>query len=230
VGNPERSRCLEAENIKDMCKVKSRSLAFAVLAAIAMSGGLAAFGQTKPESAKPQSPQPPNPSGASETSVAAVDPNKYLIGAEDMLFIKVWREPDYSLAAFVRPDGKITIPLVGEVQAGGVTPIQLTKSVTEALTKYINNPEVTVFVTEVRSKKYYLDGEVNRPGSYPLITPTTVLEALSNAGGFKEFANSSKIRILRGSIVLKFNYKEVTAGKKMEQNIFVENGDHIIVK
>jgi len=195
-----------------------------------MSGGVAAFGQTKPEPAKPQSPQPPNPTGASETSVAAVDPNKYLIGAEDVLFIKVWREPDYSLAAFVRPDGKITMPLVGEVQAGGLTPIQLTKSITESLTKLINNPDVTVFVTEVRSKKYYIDGEVNRPGSFPLITPTTVLEALSNAGGFKEFANPAKIKILRGSTVLKFNYKEVTAGKKMEQNIFVESGDHIIVK
>jgi polysaccharide biosynthesis/export protein len=213
-----------------MCKVKSRSFAFTVLAAIAMSSGIVAFGQTKPDPAKPQSAQPPNPAGTSETAVAAVDPHKYLIGAEDVLFIKVWREPEYSLGAFVRPDGKITIPLVGEVQAGGLTPIQLTKSITESLTKLINNPDVTVFVTEVRSKKYYIDGEVNRPGSFPLITPTTVLEALSNAGGFKEFANPGKIKILRGSKVLKFNYKEVTAGKKMEQNIFVESGDHIIVK
>ena len=213
-----------------MCKVNSRSIAFAVLAAIAMCAGVAAIGQTKPEVAKPQSAPPPNPAGASETSVAAVDPNKYLIGPEDVLYIKVWREPDFSLAVVVRPDGKITMPLIGEVQAGGLTPLQLTKSLTELLTKYINNPDVTVFVTDVRSKKYYIDGEVNRSGSFPLITPTTILEALSNAGGFKEFSNPAKIRILRGSTVLKFNYKEVTAGKKMEQNILVESGDHIIVK
>jgi len=116
------------------------------------------------------------------------------------------------------------------LQAGGLTPLQLQKTVTEALTKLLNNPDVTVTVTDVRSKKYFIDGEVRRSGSFPLITPTTVLEALSNAGGFQEFANTSKIRILRGKTVLKFNYKEVTAGKKMEQNIYVENGDHIIVK
>ena len=212
-----------------MGKVKSRSLAFVVLAAIAMFGGAVAIGQTKPEPTKPNA-QSPNPGGVAETSAAAVDPNKYLIGAEDVLFIKVWREPDYSLPAMVRPDGKITMPLIGEVQAGGLTPIQLTKSLTELLSKQINSPEVTVFVTDVRSKKYYIDGEVNRSGSFPLITPTTVLEALSNANGFREFASPSKIRILRGTTVLKFNWKEVTAGKKMEQNIFVENGDHIIVK
>ena len=195
-----------------------------------MSGGAVAIGQTKPEPAKPPNAQSPNPGGAAETSAAAVDPNKYLIGAEDVLYIKVWREPDYSLTAMVRPDGKITMPLIGEVQAGGLTPIQLTKTLTELLSKQINSPEVTVFVLEVRSKKYYIDGEVNRSGSFPLITPTTILEALSNAGGFREFANPAKIRILRGSKVFKFNWKEVTAGKKMEQNILVENGDHIIVK
>ncbi len=212
-----------------MSKVKSRSLAFAVLAAIVISSGAVAIGQTKPEATKPPNAQSPNPGGASETSVAAVDPNKYLIGPEDILFIKVWREPDYSLPAMVRPDGKITIPLIGEVQAGGLTPIQLTKSLTESLSKQINNPDVTVFVTDVRSKKYYIDGEVNRSGSFPLITPTTVLEALSNANGFREFSNPKKITILRGDKILKFNYKEVISGKKMEQNVFVENGDHIHV-
>src|SRR5260370_30076817 len=130
-----------------MGKVKSRSLAFVVLAAIAVSGGAGAMGQTKPEPAKPQT-QSPNPGGAAETSAAAVDPHKYLIGAEDVLFIKVWREPDYSLPAMVRPDGKITMPLIGEVQAGGVTPIQLTKSLTELLSKPSNNPEVTDYVIE----------------------------------------------------------------------------------
>jgi polysaccharide export outer membrane protein len=210
-----------------MSKVKSRSLAFAFLTFIALAGGALAIAQTKPEPLKPQSPMP---SGGSEASVAAVDPNKYLVGPEDVLYIRVWREPDFTGIFVVRPDGKITMPLAGELQAGGVTPLQLAKTVTDALTKYINNPDVTVSVQDVRSKKYFIDGEVNKSGSFPLITPTTVLEALSNAGGFREFANPAKIRILRGSTVLKFNYKEVTAGKKMEQNIYVENGDHIIVK
>jgi len=205
----------------------------AVVTTIVMSGGVPAIGQTKPDPAKPQSAPPPNPTGTaqpSEGTVAAVDPNKYLIGPEDVLFIKTWREPDFTFLAVVRPDGKITIPLVGEAQASQQTPIQLTKTIADMLTKIINAPDVNVFVQEVRSKKYFIDGEVNRPGAFPLITPTTVLEALSNAGGFKEFANPKKIRILRGSTVFNFNYKEVTSGKKMEQNIFVESGDHIIVK
>jgi polysaccharide export outer membrane protein len=89
---------------------------------------------------------------------------------------------------------------------------------------------VTVFVTEVRSKKFYLDGELNRPGAFPLVTPTTVLEALSHGGGFKDFANTKKIRILRGNKVYYFNYKQVTSGKRLEQNILLENGDHVIVR
>jgi polysaccharide export outer membrane protein len=158
-----------------------------------------------------------------------VDPNKYLIGPEDVIFIRVWREPDFTLPAAVRPDGKITMPLIGDVQAGDQTPTQLTKTLTELLGKYLNNPDVNVIVTDVRSKKYYIDGEVNKPGSYLLVTPTTVLEALSIAGGFRDFANSKKIRILRKGNILHFNYKEVSGGKKLEQNILVESGDHIIV-
>jgi polysaccharide export outer membrane protein len=161
---------------------------------------------------------------------AAVDPNKYLIGPEDILFVKVWRETDFTMPVAVRPDGKITMPLIGEVQAAGQTPMQLTKALSELLTKYINNPDVTVFVTDVRSKKYYILGEVNRAGAFPLVTPTTILEALGNAGGFREFANTKKIKILRGDKVFNFNYNDVTRAKHLEQNIFLENGDKIIVR
>jgi polysaccharide biosynthesis/export protein len=160
---------------------------------------------------------------------AAVDPVKYQIGPEDVLFIRVWREPDFTLPVAVRPDGKITMPLIGEVRASGQTPMQLTATLKQLLTQYLNNPDVNVFVTEVRSKKFYIDGEVNRPGSFPLVMPTSVLEALSHGGGFREFANTKKIRVLRGDRVLHFNYKEVTQGKHLEQNIAVQNGDHIIV-
>jgi polysaccharide biosynthesis/export protein len=212
-----------------MCKVKSRSFAFALLAGIVTAGGMVVMGQTKPDAVRPPNPPAPNPAGTSEPSPAAVDPNKYLIGPEDVLYIRVWREPDFTGPVVVRPDGKITMPLIAEVQAGGLTPLQLTKSLTESLTKLINTPDVTVSVTDVRSKKYYIDGEVNRSGSFPLITPTTILEALTNASGFKEFSNPKKITILRGSNILKFNYKDVIKGKHMEQNVLIENGDHIHV-
>lgn len=197
----------------------------------------ALWGQTRPaepkqNEPKAQSPTPPSPTQSektAESSAAAVDPNKYLIGPEDILFVKVWREPDFTLPLAVRPDGKITMPLIGDVQAGDQTPMQLTKTLTDLLSKYLNNPDVNVIVTDVRSKRYYIDGEVNKPGTYLLVTPTTVLEALSNAAGFRDFANTKKIRILRGSTILHFNYKDVSRGKNLEQNIYVRAGDHIIV-
>jgi polysaccharide export outer membrane protein len=167
---------------------------------------------------------------AVDGSVAApVDPGKYQIGPEDLLFIRVWREPDFTLPVAVRPDGKITMPLIGELRAAGQSPLQLTATLKQLLTQYLNNPDVNVFVTEVRSKKFYIDGEMNRPGSFALVTPTSVLEALSRGGGFREFANTRKIRVLRGDEVLHFNYKDVTKGRHLEQNIAVENGDHIII-
>jgi polysaccharide biosynthesis/export protein len=163
------------------------------------------------------------------TAAAAVDPDKYHIGPEDLLFVRVWREPDFTLPIAVRPDGKITMPLIGELQAAGLSPLQLTAVLKQMLMQYLNNPDVSVFVTEVRSKKFYIDGEMYRPGSFALVTPTSVLEALSRGGGFREFANTKKIRVLRGNEIRHFNYKEVTNGKRLEQNIAVENGDHIII-
>ena len=187
--------------------------------------------QTKPDiPAKPTEGSSPAAPGKTPESVgAAVDPNKYVLGSEDVIFIKTWREPDFSFQVAVRPDGKITVPLVGEVQAGGLTPQQLTTELKESLSKFINKPDVTIFVTDVRSKKYFIDGQVNRAGSFPLVTPTTVLEALSNAGGFRDFANTKKIKVLRGTKSFRFNWKDVTSGKKQEQNILLESGDHIIV-
>jgi len=185
---------------------------------------LAATLAARGEEAKVDSAKPIDGSAA-----AAVDPEKYQIGPEDLLFVRVWREPDFTLPVAVRPDGKITMPLIGEVQAAGQSPLQLTAALKQLLLQYLNNPDVSVFVTEVRSKKFYIDGEVNHPGSFALVTPTSVLEALSRGGGFREFANTKKIRVLRSGEILRFNYKEVTNGKRLEQNIAVENGDHIIV-
>ena len=172
---------------------------------------------------------PGKPSVSAEGGAAPVDPKSYRIGPEDVLQVRVWREAELSGVFVVRPDGVITLPLAGEIKAGELTPEQLKEKVTEAYAKFVNRPEVMVSVQAVMSKKYYLVGEVNRPGVYPLIVPTTILEALNGAGGFREFAKKGKITILRGSERLKFNWEDVIKGKKMEQNILVQNGDHVIV-
>lgn len=197
--------------------MKRQMLSLAILVVAATCLGAAA-------NVTPEAPKPIDGSAA-----APVDPGKYQIGPEDLLWIRVWREPDFTLPAAVRPDGKITMPLIGEVQASGESPLQLTATLRQLLSKYLKNPDVNVFVTEVRSKKFYIDGEVNRPGSFALVTPTSILEALSRGGGFREFAKTKKIRVLRADQVLHFNYNEVTEGKHLEQNIAIQNGDHIIV-
>lgn len=160
---------------------------------------------------------------------AAVDPRTYVIGAEDVLAIKVWREPDFSSNYGVRPDGKITIPLVGDLQAAGLTPQRLSEQLEQALSEYINKPDVTVTIQQVNSKKFFLTGEVYRPGEYPLVTPTRIFDALSNAGGFRDFANKKKIILIRGNERYRFNYQEVLKGKNLGQNIFLENGDTLVV-
>ena len=178
---------------------------------------------------KPASKDTPTVTTPGAPATPVIDPKKYSIGAEDVLLIKVWREAELSGPAVVRPDGKISMPLVGEIQAAGITPESLSATIAEGLSKYMTRPEVSVAVTAVNSKRYFISGEVNRPGAYPLLIPTTVLEALVNAGGFRDFADTKKIVVLRGAARRPFNYKEVIKGKKTEQNILLEPGDHIIV-
>lgn len=192
--------------------------------------------QTGPSVNDPRNPAPnsgagTNPGGMTgpSSSGAAVDPKTYKIGAEDIILVRVWREPEISGFYTVRPDGKFTMPLIREVEASGMTPDELSKSLTEKLGQFYNKPDVTVSVQQVLSKKYSIIGEVNRTGPFPLVTPTRVLDALANAGGFHEFANTKKIRIVRGTTRLNFNYNEVIKGKHPEQNVLLENGDLIIV-
>jgi polysaccharide export outer membrane protein len=179
----------------------------------------------------PEVVEAPKPtSNAPEAVAAPIDPRTYVIGAEDILMIVVWRERDFTGQVAVRPDGKVTMPLLGDLQAEGLTPERLAAQLREALSEYINRPEVTVSVYQVNSKKYYISGEVNRPGQFPLVVPVKVFDALANAGGFREFANKKDIVIVRGTQRLKFNWEDYLKGKKLEQNIFLENGDTIIVK
>lgn len=180
-----------------------------------------------PQEEKPKE-QPPESEEASPAA-APVDPRTYVIGVQDVISVRVWRERDLSGDFVVRPDGRISLPLAGEIEADGATPNQLKTRIVEALSNYMNRPEVTLEVRRVNSKRFFISGEINRPGAFTIISPITVLEAISNAGGLKDFANSKKIVIMRGSERLKFNYKEVIKGKNMEQNIFLQPGDHIIV-
>lgn len=180
------------------------------------------------EAAKPD--EAGNAEKAKPAKAAVVDPNAYIIGAEDVLVIRVWREPELSGQLPVRPDGKISLQLVNEVQAAGLTPEQLGATIAEGLAKVMTRPEVSVSVLQVNSKKYFISGEVQRPGAYPLLIPTTVVEALVNGGGFREFANQKDIVIVRGKERFKFNYKDFAKGKGSDKNIMLQHGDHILVR
>jgi polysaccharide export outer membrane protein len=201
-----------------------------LLHGLALAQSKSGDGKTPPpppeKSGAPQAP-PPNP--ISESG-APVDPASYVIGPEDILSVRVWREPDFTGQHTVRPDGKITLPLVGDMQASGLTPERLASQTKQALSEYLNDPQVDVTIAQVNSKKYYVSGEINRPGQYPLVVPTKVFDALNNAGGFRDFANKKDIVIVRGDQRIKFNYNEVVNGKKLDQNILLQNGDTILVK
>lgn len=163
---------------------------------------------------------------------APVDPG-YVIGPQDVLDISVWKEPELSRVLPVRPDGKISLPLLRDVQAAGLTPTQLEARLTEGLTGFITAPDVTVIVTAINSRRIFIVGEMTHPGAYPLLPGMTVLQALSNAGGFTQFASTKNIYVLREEngkqMKYPFNFKDVIKSKKPEQNITLKTGDTIII-
>lgn len=165
----------------------------------------------------------------SKAAGAPVDSTKYKIGPADVINVQVWHEPEFSGLMAVHEDGKFTMPLVGELDAGGKTPADVQDEVSAALKKYVVNPLVQVSVQDVGSKRYYMDGLINRPGEYPLVVPTTILEAISKAGGVNDFANKKHIYVLRGDKRIYFNYNDVIKGKHMDQNILLQNGDHVFI-
>jgi polysaccharide export outer membrane protein len=178
-------------------------------------------------------PQPAGAKGTTIAPVAVVDPD-YVIGLEDLLSITVWRESELSRSVPVRPDGKISFPLIGQLQAAGQTPLQLQKTLTALLDPYIASPEVSVIVQEARSQRINVVGEVNRPGSYSLTKPMTVLDALALAGGFRDFAKSNKIVILRTDPDgtrqrLRFSYRKVLGMSGPDQNIELQARDTVVV-
>ena len=170
---------------------------------------------------------------ADATSAKAHD-NSYVIGNDDVLAINVWKEPDISRSIPVRSDGRISLPLVGEVQAAGRTPLKLEEEIATKLKSYIAEPEVTVIVQQSNSQKFNILGMVNKPGSYMIANSATVLDAIALAGGFRDFAKQKNIYVLRqnpdGSQArLPFNYRDVVKGKSLEQNVKVQPRDTIVV-
>jgi polysaccharide export outer membrane protein len=184
--------------------------------------------QTPPATAAP-SPAKSAASGAGNAGGAPVSSTDYKVGPSDVLMIRVWGEPEFSGPVAVHQDGKFTLPLVGDLEAGGKTPVEIQDIIAAALKKMVVKPLVTVTVQDVGSKKYYLVGQVAHAGEYPLVVPTTVLEAIDKSGGLSDFANTKKIYILRGNKRIPFNYKDVHKGKNMDQNILLEPGDHVYV-
>ena len=173
--------------------------------------------------------------GGTKTAEVAPAPgvgSDYVIGSDDTLHISVWKEPDLTETLPVRPDGKISMPLLNDVQAAGLTPLELRDSITERLKKYMADPRVTVVVTGMNSRRIFVTGEVIHTGPINLLPHMTVLQALAQAG-FNQFANPKKIYILRTQdgkqVKLPFNYKEVVKGNHPEQNIPLKPGDTIVV-
>jgi polysaccharide export outer membrane protein len=213
-----------------------RARAFAASICLLVSTGLWAQSSTG-NTATGQSANAAQTSPNAETSNAnAAKPHddSFVIGNEDVLAINVWKEPDVSRSVPVRSDGKISLPLVGELQATGRTPLKLEQDIAERLKSYIAEPDVTVIVQQINSQKFNILGMVNRPGSYPITNSATVLDAIALAGGFRDFAKQKGIYILRQNVDgtqtrLPFNYKEVVKGKNSAQNVKLQPRDTIVV-
>jgi polysaccharide export outer membrane protein len=163
----------------------------------------------------------------------AADSDRYIIGSEDILYIHVWKEEQFSRTIPVRIDGKITLPLMDEIQATGLTPLQLKESLTQKLKEFVENPMVTVIVMEANSFQVYISGEIRKPGAYRLKTETSLLQFIPLAGGFTEWANQKKILIIRKEDGkekrITVNYKKIVKGEDPKSNIVLKAGDTIIV-
>jgi polysaccharide export outer membrane protein len=179
----------------------------------------------------PSRPQPALP-GASATP--PVLPEGYVIGPEDVISVVVWREKELSADVVVRPDGKISLPLLNDIQAAGYTPEQLAEIIEKAAVKYVMDSDATVIVKEIRSRKVFVLGEVGKPGVFPLTSELTVLQLIASVGGLLEYADKGNITILRNENGrerrMRFNYNDVIQGKNLQQNILLQPGDTVLVR
>ncbi len=218
-------------------------LGLALLLTISWAG--VASGQNSMNSASVAKPVLPESADAAKTGqpaapdtvpqrVADVRPEGFVIGVEDILNINVWKEPEMSRVVPVRPDGMITLPLIGEIQAKGMTPVQLQDQITVSLKKFMSDPQVTVIVAEVHSLTFNVVGLVLKPGYYPLTRRMTVLDAIALSGGFQPFAKQKKVYILRTQadgkqVRIPFNYKDVIKGKRPDENIELQPRDTVVI-
>ena len=226
--------------------IANATVAASVLSAVLATGGAAvaaaavpaearAAGQTAAPQAPAASPATGQAAGAPSGPAGVVPPSDYVIGAEDKLSVRFWRDKDMSTDVVVRPDGKITLPLLNEIVAAGLTPAQLRDRLTEESKKYIEDPNLSVVVLEINSRRVFITGEVGKPGSYSLVAPTTVLQLIAMAGGLKDFADSDNILIISNEkgrpIRYRFSYKAIASKKKtsLDANIELKAGDTIIV-
>jgi polysaccharide export outer membrane protein len=180
--------------------------------------------------------QPSGANGATPAPIAAAAPSlpaDYVIGPEDVLGVVFWRDQDMTGDVTVRPDGMVTLPLLGDVAAAGLTPDVLREQIQKAASKYVQDPSVTIVVRQINSRKVFITGEVKTPGAFPLTGPRTVMQVIALAGGLNEWADAKNITIARTEngrqVSFRFNYKDVAQGKKLEQNILLKPGDTVIV-
>lgn len=198
---------------------------------LAVTGLWSQASEAKPAPVRAKAEEASNAKASEEVQPSNV-PADYVIGADDTLHISVWKEPDLTETLPVRPDGKISMPLLNDIAAAGLTPLQLRDEITERLKKYVSDPRVTVVVTGMNSRRVFATGEVLHTGPMTLLPQMTVLQALAQAG-FTQFANPKAIYLLRNEngkqVKLPFNYKDVVKGSHPEQNIELKPGDTIVV-
>lgn len=223
--------------------MRTKQVLIAIVALGALMGASSAWAQqtamesnsAKKRGANPKAARSQNSSTAdwrANTDVA-VNPDEYIVGEADTLHINVWKEPELSETVVVRPDGKISLPLVNEMKVSGMTPSQIQQLLTDRLKAYLVAPQVTVTVTEIHSKTVYITGEVLRAGEYPLLSPVTVLQLIARAGGLTTYANRHGIFVLREvdgkQVRYPFDYNDVIRGKSAAENIDLKPGDTVVV-
>ncbi len=221
-------------------KIKLRYSWFLLLAGLAISTGQAWAASARPAGNSDGTTAAGPVQGGKESTgqQAAQNPKRvvddYRIGPSDVLAINVWKDAELTRTVTVRPDGRISLPLVGELEVNGLTASGVQRLIGQRLAEYISSPQVTVIVQEVKSQTYIVVGKVGKPGSFDLGKPTTVLEAIAIAGGLLDFVKGNKIKILRRqpggqTETLNFDYKQVVKGKNTDQNVQLQNGDTIVV-
>jgi polysaccharide export outer membrane protein len=224
-----------------MMQLPRKSFALMAIAGILCTAGASAQSTSQPKPAQtpasPQKPVNPPPSGTvkppANVPVGVTTPADYRIGIDDVLAIVFWREQNMNADVVVRPDGKITLPLINEIDAVGLTTEELRARVVAAAGRFVTDPNATVVVKQINSRKIFVTGEVGRPGSFPLSDSMTVIQALAMAGGLREFADASAIIVMRNEggqpKSFKVNYKDIRKGKNLQQNILLKPGDTIVV-